>query len=168
MTYKGDVVFLGVFLCGVFLCKGLLYVGWYIGGMSGPICQRCGCPYLRSIDESSLGKDPAQCGYCGWKGDVSKSMRAWLTPEMSRKWSERMERLRAGTLVLVRIRVDPKADMTLSMDIMMVLGLDSMSHDVGTDMIVVELERRPSDAQVDRLRSLAGVLGVEVVSDSSA
>lgn len=101
-----------------------------------------------------------RCEYCGWRGDVTRSPRKMLVPESYRQWGERLQRKRDGRVFVVRVAFDGRSRDRVVDEVMRELKLTS----AGTrgSRMMVELESRPDDAVLERLRALRGVQSVDL------
>lgn len=125
--------------------------------MSGVYCDGCGEGSLLP-DPGGKGKQPVACDLCGWKADLVEQPRK-IPCDDEEPWTKR-ERKNAGKLFFLWIRFDPKIDDAV-FGAMEVLGLDSMSSGGGDDSLV-ELEKKPTDEQMERLLKVKGVKKVRL------
>ena len=123
--------------------------------MSGVFCGGCGEGTLLP-DLRGSGRRPVACDLCGWTADAADLPGEWR--EDDAPWTKR-ERKQAGRLHFLWVDLDPGDGDAVS-GVMQVLGLDGMSVAPRT---LVELEARPSDAQLERLRGVPGVTRVWLV-----
>jgi hypothetical protein len=122
--------------------------------MSGTFCEGCGEGDLVA-DPTGAGERAVVCDLCGWKApDLLALPRKWLAdPEPFTK----RDRKRAGKLFFLWLDLDPDAE-DVAFDVMDVLELKGMG---GTGArALIELERRPSEPTLERLRAVKGVRDV--------
>lgn len=123
--------------------------------MSGAYCGGCGEGSLLG-DPGGKGRRPVVCDLCGWTADGAELPSEWREDEAP--WTKR-ERKRAGTLFFLWIDLDPKEPEVCS-DILAILRLDGM---MAAPRVLVELEVKPADGTLARLRAVKGVSDVRLV-----
>lgn len=119
------------------------------------MCDGCGEGNLVG-DPAGTGPRPVVCDLCGWKApDILALPRKTLAHP--RPFTKR-ERKKAGKLFFLWLDLDPKVE-GVSFDVMDVLELNGMSRR-GNERALIELEKRPSEDTLERLRGVKGVTGV--------
>ncbi len=122
--------------------------------MSGCLCPECGSPYLDPIVE-----ERKRCPMCGWSG-VPDGPSVWLTPEEYEMWARRVAARRKGLSFIVLVRVSGARD--VAGEVATALGVDGFSvHRDGS--LQADVDARPSDETLARVRAIAGVTGVDVL-----
>ncbi|MBD3318549.1 hypothetical protein GF342_01430 [Candidatus Woesearchaeota archaeon] len=131
--------------------------------MSGPLCPGCGCTFitLGSIVKKQGKPDEQEChcNLCGYEGTIIAGFRVRLTPEAYQHCGELMERKRAGTLLFVRVTAPAERvrEVTALLDA-------STWEKKGEDVceITVQLDRKPSDETIKKIKALKDVKAVTV------
>lgn len=123
--------------------------------MSGQYCGGCGEGDLLA-HPSGKGKRPVVCDLCGWTADGAELPSQWMEDDIP--WTKR-ERKQAGTLHFLWIDLDPKQPDVCS-DIMALLKIDGMMVAPHT---LMELETKPTEAVLAKLRAVKGVSDVRLV-----
>ena len=118
--------------------------------MSGAYCGGCGEGNLVR-DSGGDGKRPVRCDLCGWAADGAELPSEW-PDEDAPPWTKR-ERKNAGRLFFVWIDATEDA----LDEAMKRLGQTSWSV---APRVLVELESRPTEETLARLRELPGVTRV--------
>jgi len=121
--------------------------------MSGCLCLECGSPHL----DSMVG-ERKRCPMCGWSG-VPDGPSVWLTPEEHEMWGRRVAARRKGLSFVVLVRVS--GERAVAGEVATALGVDGFRvHRDGS--LQADVDERPSDETLARVRAIAGVTGVEV------
>ena len=118
--------------------------------MSGVFCDGCGEGNLLP-DASGCGESPVRCDLCGWTADGATLPRKWMDGD-DVPWTKR-ERKQAGTLFFLWIDATEDA----LGEAMKRLGQTSWCV---APRVLVELETRPTEEMLARLRDLPGVTRV--------
>jgi hypothetical protein len=121
--------------------------------MSGAFCDGCGEGNLVA-DRGGAGKSPVKCDLCGWAADLEELPRKWFDDD-GPPWTKR-QRKAEGRLFFLWIDFVPDAGDAIY-DVMHVLEITSMS---GGEQVLVELESKPSEATLEKLRGVRGVTRV--------
>lgn len=127
--------------------------------MSGAICPDCGEAWFER-DPKGTGDEPSRCTVCGWRGDLGslgRKIMAWTDDE-----GPSLKQLKEiGKLFFVRAWLSAGASDDVSFDIMDALEVNGAQPKAG--LVFVQMDRKPTDAQIAAVRRIAGVRDVEVV-----
>jgi hypothetical protein len=87
-----------------------------------------------------------------------------LIPEAYERWGKKIQDLRDGKLFIVVIKADESVNDNAVPDIMRALSLTGCSPRKDGTFVTLEIERegRPSDAELEKIRAISGVIEVMI------
>jgi hypothetical protein len=127
--------------------------------MSGAICPDCGETWFER-DPKGKGAEPSRCTVCGWRGDLGelgRKIMAWTGDE-----GPSLKQLKEiGKLFFVRVWLTDGASDDITFEVIEALEVNGAQGK--NRLVFVQMDRKPTDAQIAAVRRIAGVRDVEVV-----
>jgi hypothetical protein len=107
-----------------------------------------------------MGAEPSRCTVCGWRGDLGslgRKIMSWTDDE-----GPSLKDLKAaGKLFFVRVWLADGAPDDISFEVIEALEINGAQ--TKDKLVFVQMDRKPTDAQIAAVRRIAGVRDVEVV-----